>query len=377
MFFIYSAPGIPHSELIFMILTIKEFFNAISSPVVLFTLVSAVLFFFLAFPKQLTSPKVSIPLAIFGLIFFFFGLSDDHFRSIVALPDNVPIVGMFVIMIYFTWYAMRKAVLNDERMAQGKPPIEKEESDQKVLVFPYLIFIEFVVALFYAIMLVVWSLLLKAPLEDPANPSISPNPSKAPWYFLGLQELLVYFDPWIAGVLIPTLIIIGLCAIPYLDRDPKGSGYYSYKQRRVWISGFMFCFWMLWIVLIVLGTFLRGPNWNFFGPFEEWNVHKVVPLLNVNLSEFIFIKWLGQGLPKQWFIREAPGILLVLGYIAIPPAVAAVTFCKKAYQEMGPVRFAIAAFLLLMIIAVPIKMYLRWAFNLKYLVAIPEFFFNI
>lgn len=360
-----------------MILAIKEFFNAISSPVVLFTLVSAVLFFFLTFPKQLTSPKVCIPLALSGLAFFFFGLSDDHFRSIVALPDNVPIVGMFFIMIYFTWYAMRKAVLNDARMAEGKPPIEKEESDQKVLVFPYLIFIEFVVALFYSIMLVVWSLLLKAPLEDPANPSISPNPSKAPWYFLGLQELLVYFDPWIAGVLIPTLIIVGLCAIPYLDRDPKGSGYYSYKQRRVWIGGFMFCFWMLWIVLIVLGTFLRGPNWNFFGPFEAWNVHKVVPLLNVNLSEFIFIKWLGQGLPQQWFIREAPGILLVLGYIAIPPAVAAVTFCKKAYQEMGPVRFAIAAFLLLMIIAVPIKMYLRWAFNLKYLVAIPEFFFNI
>ena len=320
---------------------------------------------------------MSIVLVVLGVGFFFFGLTDEHFRTIVTTPDNVPIVGMLFVMAYFTWYAMRKAVLNDKRLAEGKPPIEKEESDQKVLVFPYLIFIEFVVALFYAIMLVVWALALKAPLEDPANPTISPNPSKAPWYFLGLQELLVYFDPWIAGVLLPTLIIIGLSAIPYLDRNPKGSGYFSFNQRRVWVSGFLFCFWMLWITLIIFGTFLRGPNWNFFGPFEVWDVHKVVPLLNVNLSEFFWIKGLGQGLPKAWFIREAPGFLILFVYFMIPPALAALTFCKKAYQEMGAVRFVVASFLILVVIAVPIKMYLRWAFNLKYIVAIPEFFFNI
>ena len=356
---------------------IKELINSFSSPVLIFSLAAGFLFLFLSFPKQFTSPWVSIPIGGGVIGFFAFGLTDRQFRSIVTTPDNVPIVGMLFIMMYFTWYAMRKAVLNDERLGAGKPPIEKEESDQKVLVFPYLIFIEFVVALFYSIMLVVWAIFLKAPLEDPANPTISPNPSKAPWYFLGLQELLVYFDPWIAGVLLPTLIIIGLSAIPYLDRSPKGSGYYSFQQRRVWVTGFLFCFWILWILLIVFGTFLRGPNWNFFGPFEEWDVHKVVPLLNVNLSEFIFIKGFHQALPKQWFIREAPGILMVLGYLLVPPALAAKTFCKKAFEEMGPVRYAIASFLILMVIALPIKMYLRWTFNLKYIVAIPEFFFNI
>lgn len=356
---------------------VKEFINHLSSPVMLFTLSTGLLFLFLSFPQHLTKPKYAFP--FFGLIiaFFIFGLTDKHFASIVTLPDNVPIVGMFFIMVYFTWYAMRKAVLNDARMAEGKPPKEKEESDQKVLVFPYLIYIEFVAALFYSIMLVVWSIYLKAPLEDPANPTISPNPSKAPWYFLGLQELLVYFDPWIAGVFLPTLIIVGLAAIPYLDRSPKGSGYFSYQQRKVWISGFLFCFWILWNVLIIFGTFLRGPNWNFFGPFEVWDVHKVVPLLNVNLSDYIFIKWLGTGLPKLWFVREAPGIILVGAYLVIPPVIAALSFCKKAYQEMGVSRYVVASFLLLMVISVPIKMYLRWAFNLKYLVAIPEFFFNI
>ncbi|MBI3252121.1 MAG: cytochrome C [Candidatus Omnitrophica bacterium] len=272
---------------------------------------------------------------------------------------------------------MRKAVINDRRIEKGEPTVEQAETNEKVLVFPYLIFIEFVVALAYAVMLVLWSIFLKAPLEEPANPTVSPNPSKAPWYFLGLQEMLVYFDPWIAGVLLPTFIILGLCAIPYLDRDPAGSGYYSFKGRKPVIIVYLFGFWILWILLILTGTFLRGPNWNFFGPFEVWDVHKVVPLVNVNLSELIFIKWLGVGLPKLWFLREAPGILTVLAYLVIPPAILAKTVFKNVFKKLGAVRYSILVMLLLVMVALPIKMYLRWAFNLKYLVAIPEFFFNI
>ncbi|MBI3312793.1 MAG: cytochrome C [Candidatus Omnitrophica bacterium] len=284
---------------------------------------------------------------------------------------------MLFIFGYFTWYALRKGVINDERVQAGKPTMEKEEAEQKVMVFPYLIYIEFVVALFYSIGLVLWSIFLKAPLEEPANPGDSPNPSKAPWYFLGLQEMLVYYDPWIAGVLLPTLIILGLCAIPYIDNDPKGSGFYSFRERRWPIILFLFGFWILWILLIITGTFLRGPNWNFFGPFETWDVHKVVPLLNVNLSEFVFIKWLGTGLPTLWFIRELPGIALVFLYFMVPPPLLAKGPLKKFYEKVGAVRYSVLMFLLLSMLALPIKMYLRWAFNLKYLVAIPEFFFNI
>jgi len=105
-----------------------------------------------------------------------------------------------------------------------------------------------------------------APLEQPANPAATPNPSKAPWYFLGLQEMLVYYDPWYAGVVLPTIIIVGLMAIPYIDLNPKGNGYYTFAERKFSISIFLFGYLALWVFMIITGTFLRGPGWNFFGP---------------------------------------------------------------------------------------------------------------
>lgn len=360
-----------------MIEAFKTAVNSFVSPVSIFSSAVAVFLAFVVFPRQLTHPKFAVPFTVVLLAFFGIGLTDEHFRTIVTTPDNVPIVGMLFIFGYFTWFALRKGVENDLRVEAGKPTLEKEESEQKVMVFPYLIYIEFVVALFYSIMLVVWSIYLKAPLEEPANPTDSPNPSKAPWYFLGLQEMLVYFDPWIAGVLLPTFIILGLCAIPYIDNDPKSSGYYAFKERRLQITTFLFGFWILWILLIVTGTFLRGPNWNFFGPFEVWDVHKVVPLVNINLSEIVFIKWLGTGLPKLWLIREAPGFLLLGIYFLVPPVILAALFFKKLVEKIGMVRYSILMMLFLTMLSLPIKMYLRWALNLKYIVAIPEFFFNI
>lgn len=360
-----------------MLEAFKQFCNSVSSPVTIITFAIVVFTLFVTFPRQMTSKPFAVSILVFVLAFFGIGLTDKHFAGIVGTPDNVPIVAMIFIFGYFTWYAMKKAVDNDARIEKGQPTLEQTETNEKVLVFPYLIFIEFVVALAYAVVLVLWSIFLKAPLEEPANPTVSPNPSKAPWYFLGLQEMLVYFDPWIAGVLLPTFIIIGLCAIPYIDRDTSTSGFYSFKARKPVIVTYLFGFWIMWVLLIVMGTFLRGPNWNFFGPFEVWDVHKVVPLVNVNLSEIIFIKMLNMPLPKQWFIRELPGILLVGAYLIIPPAILAKTLFKGVYKKLGAARYSIMVMLLLMMMSLPIKMYLRWLFNLKYLVAIPEFFFNI
>ena len=203
-----------------------------------------------------------------ALICMGFSLTDPDFNAIVSKPDNVPIVGLIFLLGFFTWLATRKAVLNDERLARGAGPMEAEDNEP-VLVWPDLVYIELICMVALTVLLIVWSILLKAPLEPEANAVVTPNPSKAPWYFLGLQEMLLYFDPWMAGVVLPGLIIFGLMAIPYLDFNKQGNGYYTIRQRPFAYLTFQFGFLVLWISLMLIGTFFRGPNWSFFQPQPE------------------------------------------------------------------------------------------------------------
>jgi len=113
----------------------------------------------------------------------------------------VPIVGLVYLLAFFTWVATKQAVVNDERIKQGLPVVEKV-NDEKVLVWPDLVYTELICMVAVSALLLVWAIFLPAPLEEPASSVKTPNPSKAPWYFLGLQEMLVYFDPWYAGVVL-------------------------------------------------------------------------------------------------------------------------------------------------------------------------------
>ncbi|MFQ5743024.1 MAG: hypothetical protein ACE5HV_05470 [Acidobacteriota bacterium] len=358
---------------------IQSFLNWLFAPQYLLAVCIAGLVLFIKYRKFCTQNKwmsaaiLSSPIVFFGLSAF-----EENFWVQFRRPDNVPIAGMIWLVLFFLWFAMRKAVVNDERLSQGKPVFEAEEKEkEKVFVWPDLVYTELLCLLLASILLVVWSIMIPAPLEEPANPQLTPNPSKAPWYFLGLQEILVYFDPWLAGVVIPTLIIVGLIVIPFIDPNPKGNGYYTFNERRYEIPVFLFGFLILWVLMVFQGTFLRGPNFGFFGPFEHWDIHKVVPLTNVQLSEYIYARWLGIGLPDFWLVREIWGILLLLFYFIALPVWLARGWLQKFFQRMGPVRYGIGIFLLLMMLLVPIKMYLRWTVNLKYFVSIPEFFFNI
>jgi hypothetical protein len=359
-----------------MIETLKSAVNFLFSPTIYFNLMVLLLAGMVVFRRRIASVR-------FGVVFFgsealllLVSCLDPNFRLIITKPDNVPIAAMLFLIPFFTWYALRQAVLNDERTAEGKPVVEAERSE-KIFVWPDLVYSELICLVVASFVLILWSVFLAAPLEEPASLTKSPNPSKAPWYFLGLQEMLVYFDPWLAGVVFPGLIIVGLMAIPYIDANKKGNGYYTFNQRKVEILLFLFGFLVLWCSLIVLGTFLRGPNWSFFGPFEYWDLHKLEPLVNVNLSEYLYVKWLGVALPGNWFLRELVGIVLVLAYFGLLPVILAKTWFKGFYGKMGPSRYAVGVFLFLMMFLLPVKMYLRWMFNLKYIVAIPEFFFNI
>jgi len=237
--------------------------------------------------------------------------------------------------------------------------------DDKIHTWPHLVRGEFLVTIFVLVVLTLWALLLDAPLEEPANPTRTPNPSKAPWYFLGLQEMLVYFDPWHAGVVLPTLIIIGLMVIPFIDINPAGNGYYTFKDRKYEILTFFFGFHILWVSMIIIGTFFRGPGWNLFWPWERWDPHKVEALTNVDLPYLLGF--------RDYYWSAAFGLFCVVAYFVVGMALFYLWVVrvkgKEFMERWGPVRFGITAFLIVTMLALPVKMFLRLAFNVKYILA--------
>lgn len=198
----------------------------------------------------------------------------------------------------------------------------EKEPEKLVMSFPHLIIREVICFMVVVILLSVMALLFNAPLEELADPQHTPNPAKAPWYFLGLQELLHSFPPVVAGVLIPLLVVIALVIIPYFDINVKREGLWIHNPRTTflifssvvfiltlvcllydafsivvpslllyscailpyfikrekgwiyWLSHRSLAEWvMTWfvlvaIVLIVIGTFFRGPGWSWVWPWE-------------------------------------------------------------------------------------------------------------
>jgi hypothetical protein len=357
----------------------REFFNILADPKYSFTL--TLIIFVLAVQKMEFFASKKFGWAIlFGTIgFFAWGMTDPNFFAVIAWPDNIPISILIAIVLWSTWYALHKGIENDKRIEAGQEPIEgTPENREKVWSWPNLVYTELFAIVACTIFLVVWAIIFKAPLEEPANPTWAPNPAKAPWYFLGLQEMLVYFDPWMAGVVLPVLIIVGLCAIPYIDVNPKGNGYFTFKERKFAISSFLFGWLVLWIYLIIVGTFLRGPNWTFYGPFEFWDHHKVVAENNINLSEIFWVKLFNTSLPTSIVIREIAGLILTGLYMfGVPVIIRKYLGGQKMLDSMGAIRYYLMIFLILMTMSLPIKMYLRWLINLKYIIFMPEFEFNI
>ncbi len=141
----------------------------------------------------------------------------------------------------------------------------KAEPQDKVNTWPHLMIVEFAALLAVTGVLIILSIILQAPLLETANFNATPNPSKAPWYFLGLQELLSYFDPQIAGVSIPTIVgMLGFMAIPYVDKNPSNKP----SDRKVAI--FMYTFFLMGsAVLTIIGVLFRGPGFNFTYPWND------------------------------------------------------------------------------------------------------------
>ena len=175
----------------------------------------------------------------------------------------IPAVAALIIN-YHIW-----RVIKDGGLAH---PLEKSPEAQRmdpvIPTFPSVVYVELLVFVILMAGLLAASLLFNAPLEEEANPLRPSNPSKAPWYFLGLQELVSYSAFW-GGVMVPTLLTLFLLALPYIDRSSEGVGVWFARARMG-----MIIFWTVILVAIVvftiIGVFLRGPNWNFYWPWEGW-----------------------------------------------------------------------------------------------------------
>lgn len=241
--------------------------------------------------------------------------------------------------------------------------------------WPYFTWIVYLTMLFIVALLWSFSILVDAPLEEVAAWAKTPNPAKAPWYFIGLQELLVYFDPWIAGVLLPGQIVVGLILIPYIDSNPAEQGKYSFFNRKFAVSFFSFGMF-LWFFLITIGQFFRGPSWEFYWPLIDYPLgghtwtYEGVPLKvseaqTVNLPNYI-------GIPGTilFFVGGmiAPWLLAMFA-----PAKGLLGRLSSDFNRLGIVRYVLIQVHVLLTLSVVAKMMLRLVFGYKYVITSPWF----
>ena len=164
--------------------------------------------------------------------------------------------------------AAKKGAPEKHRLLALVPPegiqrVEREQGD-RVNTWPHLLLEEFIAMFVLLAGMAIFSTFVQAPLRELANPNLTPNPSKAPWYFLGLQELLRYFHPMVAGITIPTFILVGLAAVPYVDRNPSNNP----GDRKIALTLFTILF-MFGATLTIIGSFFRGPGYNWVWPWTQ------------------------------------------------------------------------------------------------------------
>lgn len=363
----------------------KDLLNSLITPALLTGLWLAWTAILLWRPGVLSSGWLFWHGVTWGGFWFVLSLTDPHFAALVFAPDHMAVIFLMASAVLFIWLGLQLSTLNDYRLERGRKPREKTRPEQtRVFVWPDLVYIELIAMLLMTCILGIWSLAAPAPLEAPADTSWTPNPAKAPWYFVGLQELLVYFEPWFAGVILPLVIVLGLCLIPYLRHEDERSGHYSLRGRRfsaaVFLSGFG-----LWILLIVIGTFFRGPDWRLYGLYESRLVRRFDELQTEPLSAMIWRAVLHledraadiASVVGSPVLRELPGLLIVILLFLVVPFLGKRTVGAGLARRLGPCGYWTVAILLAMMALIPVKMYANWLFDINYFVYLPEIGLNL
>jgi hypothetical protein len=242
--------------------------------------------------------------------------------------------------------------LSQEPSENRTKGIDTQGAPDRLPVYPGFVFKEFLAALVCLLVLAWLGLVINAPLDVPADPDFTPNPAKAPWYFLGFQELLGYFDPWLAGVAIPVIITAGLILVPLLDTDPRGEGYYSFRRRiraaLPFTAGLLFL-----AVLTVMAAWFGGSNWDWYWPWQDWSMARPARPNFRSLPN-----WLG------WF---SIAVYCFMGMF-LP-----ITLCRSRFEKWGRVRYAVYSLLVLTMASAVIKVLLRLLLNVRYIVQTPWF----
>ncbi|MDE1977241.1 MAG: cytochrome b N-terminal domain-containing protein [Elusimicrobia bacterium] len=292
-----------------------------------------------------------------------------------------------------------------------------EVTEPKIDTWPNLIKRQYVAAAACLLILMIWALMVNAPLDVIANPHATPNPEKAPWYFVGLQDMLYYFDPWIAGVMVPNLIIVGLMAIPFIDPSPKGVGRYALKERPFASTMFLMGI-LLWFAFIFMGEFCRGPNFMWYWPWQSWLMQMPAPKeawslfgphgvgryptaagLAVLAAGFGAIMVLPKMIKAQLSLIKATlacavglGLfILILHYglhmdfgqggwifgFGLFVAFFGVLIPQRYIRNLDWARYLVTMALVASMMGLFVKICAREAFNIKYLVTMPAIYLNI
>jgi hypothetical protein len=204
------------------------------------------------------------------------------------------------------------------------------------------------------------------------------NPTN-PMLMRGVQELFVYFDPWLASFVFPVIYTLGLATIPFLRKSSDTQTPLPLSRLcNIFVALILIAIESVWLSLIGFELFFRGPNWNIFWPGEAWDSNRIVPLNQATLSQYYWLKLVGHWPDvntTNWWSREYPGLLLLGIYLAAGLFIAHYLF--RAERRITPYwRWASLVLLTELAALVPIKIILYWLFNIKYLICVPEHSFN-
>ncbi len=306
-------------------------------------------------------------LLITTLIVLGSGLRDASFRHKVLHPERLPVAVLILATGAVLWLEMRRSRHPEGALEPGEGIRSTESSTAAVTTA------DAIAATAVALALIACAFLQPASLGDIADPATPPALAKAPWFLVGLQELCVYFDPWFSYGALPILLVTGLLGLPFLETESAP----SQARRALFLFGWLF----LWLWPMAVGAFLRGPGWQLYGLLEPWSAPRPATPDALTLAQVVWVQGFHVLEPVRWWIRELPGMLILVGYFALLPMLLMRWKLTRGlfagYRDaLGSRRFYGATAWVLATMIVPLKMYGRWLWGIGYWVHLPEWSFN-